>query len=235
MQIFHPISSTESLQAQSQLDKMSKRSAGRDRTIQKIDFKGPSLFMTIDFHCPECQRSYRVKDEFAGRKLRCKQCQSAIEVPDIDPWEIDDDFEEYDDPVPKKRKKRRKRKRSGNSIPVAIWIPLVLLGLLLLLIPFELFATLTQGRHLRAIGIVIRAGILARLIMGLVQKGSIARVSGIILMCLFLLFAVFGFTVLEERHPNFEALRGAYMLSIGICVTISACLCLPSAREYCSE
>ncbi len=37
--------------------------------------------MPIDFSCPGCKKKYRVKDELAGRTLRCKACQTQFAVP----------------------------------------------------------------------------------------------------------------------------------------------------------
>jgi len=39
--------------------------------------------MAIEVVCPNpgCAKAYRLKDEMAGKKVRCRQCQSAIEVP----------------------------------------------------------------------------------------------------------------------------------------------------------
>ncbi len=48
--------------------------------------------MTISFSCPECGRKYDLKDEFAGKKIKCRGCEAAIRVPDSD-----DDAEEPDD------------------------------------------------------------------------------------------------------------------------------------------
>ena len=35
----------------------------------------------IVFNCPACQKKYRVPDDFAGKKAKCKQCETAMEVP----------------------------------------------------------------------------------------------------------------------------------------------------------
>lgn len=35
----------------------------------------------IEFSCPSCSKKYRVKDDFAGRKARCKECGSTMPVP----------------------------------------------------------------------------------------------------------------------------------------------------------
>lgn len=35
----------------------------------------------IAFSCPGCQKKYRVPDDFAGKKAKCKQCQAPMEIP----------------------------------------------------------------------------------------------------------------------------------------------------------
>lgn len=48
--------------------------------------------MTISFDCPECGRNYVLKDELAGKKIKCKGCEAAIRVPEAT---ADDDFEDF--------------------------------------------------------------------------------------------------------------------------------------------
>ncbi len=38
--------------------------------------------MPIDFSCPECDRSLKVKDEIAGKKIKCPGCAAVIGVPE---------------------------------------------------------------------------------------------------------------------------------------------------------
>lgn len=49
--------------------------------------------MAIDVTCAECGRSYRMKDERAGSRVRCKDCQSIMHVPDEAAGEEWDDQE----------------------------------------------------------------------------------------------------------------------------------------------
>ena len=37
--------------------------------------------MTIEFNCPSCQKHYRVKDELAGKRAKCKECGGVLDVP----------------------------------------------------------------------------------------------------------------------------------------------------------
>ncbi|HEX8913463.1 MAG TPA: hypothetical protein VF796_13975 [Humisphaera sp.] len=38
--------------------------------------------MTIEVQC-KCGRAYRVGAELAGRRMRCKQCQGVVTVPEV--------------------------------------------------------------------------------------------------------------------------------------------------------
>jgi predicted Zn finger-like uncharacterized protein len=40
--------------------------------------------MPIDVACPACQAKFTLKDEFAGRKVRCSSCQAVIELPEVE-------------------------------------------------------------------------------------------------------------------------------------------------------
>jgi hypothetical protein len=48
--------------------------------------------MTISLSCDSCGRNYKLKDEAAGKKIRCKDCETILHVP-----ELDNDLEDYGD------------------------------------------------------------------------------------------------------------------------------------------
>lgn len=104
--------------------------------------------MSISAKCRKCGRRYSVKDEHAGKKFRCKECQAPVAVPkpqvlEADVWEAEDasagfDYEDYDDydtgyapppprraprkkapAAPKKKKRPRKRSSGSNSASMA--------------------------------------------------------------------------------------------------------------------
>lgn len=88
--------------------------------------------MAISVQCPGCGRDYRVKDELAGKKIRCKDCETAIIIPTSDE---DDDFadeppEELPTPAARPKKKAakpaKKRPSSGGMSTGMKWV----LGLL---------------------------------------------------------------------------------------------------------
>jgi predicted RNA-binding Zn-ribbon protein involved in translation (DUF1610 family) len=50
--------------------------------------------VTIEFDCPHCHRLLRTPDEKAGLLAECPSCGTPVTVPEGDPFETDDIFEE---------------------------------------------------------------------------------------------------------------------------------------------
>lgn len=48
--------------------------------------------MAIEVSCRKCGKAYRVREERAGTKIRCKECQATIAVPSVDHEENVDEF-----------------------------------------------------------------------------------------------------------------------------------------------
>ena len=70
--------------------------------------------MSIRVTCRECDASYTVSDEMAGRKVRCRECDANVRVPDYD----DDDD----------RPRRRSRKRGGGGMSTGTIVLLIVGG-----------------------------------------------------------------------------------------------------------
>jgi hypothetical protein len=108
--------------------------------------------MAISMSCA-CGRALRLKDELAGRKIRCPQCSIVLQVPDGD---VADDFEAAPDPPspataairtsssyqpapappprPPEPPKRRKRRRSSSGRGFGIsFSPGIIAGLLMMI------------------------------------------------------------------------------------------------------
>lgn len=47
--------------------------------------------MTIVFSCHECGSRYRISDDRAGRRVKCKGCDTILQVPPVDEPEVSDD------------------------------------------------------------------------------------------------------------------------------------------------
>jgi hypothetical protein len=96
--------------------------------------------MPIEATCAECSRHYTLKEELAGKKIRCKSCEAVITVPAVKKQnsrsddeffldddllsESDDDLDDDEDDYPRRRPKKapatkaagpRKRKRRSSS------------------------------------------------------------------------------------------------------------------------
>ncbi|MEZ5939982.1 MAG: hypothetical protein R3C18_01235 [Planctomycetaceae bacterium] len=74
--------------------------------------------MTIQVSCPDCGMAYEVPDDKAGKKFRCKQCETIVSIPDTDPppvrgggWDDGDDGYGDDSGIPNPVSRRR----SGSS------------------------------------------------------------------------------------------------------------------------
>ncbi|WP_417849716.1 hypothetical protein [Thalassoglobus sp.] len=84
--------------------------------------------MIIKVSCAECSHEYRLSENKAGRKFRCKECGEAVSVPGqaeedwddfgslADEDDLEDDSDQpYRPPRSSSRKKRRKSSQSRNT------------------------------------------------------------------------------------------------------------------------
>jgi|GEM_PF-6637864 len=79
--------------------------------------------MSIEVICPSCETSHKFKDESAGKKLKCKGCQTLIPIPaaaaavEADPWDNLDENDGAEElpPVVRKPAAKKKTKKSAAS------------------------------------------------------------------------------------------------------------------------
>jgi len=97
----------------------------------------------ISAYCTKCGHQYRVKDEHAGRSVKCRQCQGVVRIPaaaddDVNLGEIDlhafadadvDDDVEYAGASPRRGRTRKKGSSSGPAFPP---LSVIAVGLLVL-------------------------------------------------------------------------------------------------------
>jgi predicted RNA-binding Zn-ribbon protein involved in translation (DUF1610 family) len=87
--------------------------------------------MAISVACPSCERELKVKDELAGRKVKCPGCGEAVTIPAS---------EEEEEPAVKKRRseeededdrprKKKKKKQSNQMLILGVIAGVALLGL----------------------------------------------------------------------------------------------------------
>ena len=125
--------------------------------------------MPISVACGDCGKKYGVRDELAGKKFRCKECQAVVAVPSADEPDEDlfagadlrkagkaspryddedDEAEDYDDAPPRRKKvaraKRPRRRPRGDGMPVSAILAVCCQCVLLGLNSLSLFVKLTN-------------------------------------------------------------------------------------------
>jgi predicted Zn finger-like uncharacterized protein len=102
--------------------------------------------MSLTVECPECGKRYQIKDELAGKAIRCRECQATIRVPIMETEDESLDFDasemEADEPqdeLPPSRPKSKpapkpiaKKKRTSSSSSAWKWVLGILGGFVLL-------------------------------------------------------------------------------------------------------
>ncbi len=74
--------------------------------------------MSIKVTCDECFFDYTVKDQFAGKRIKCKECGAAIRIPATRQFEEDDVFDDdlyVEQKLPPKRPAKALKKKRGTS------------------------------------------------------------------------------------------------------------------------
>jgi uncharacterized Zn finger protein (UPF0148 family) len=103
--------------------------------------------MPVAFSCPECDKSLKVKDELAGKKVKCPGCGEPIVVEAADDPEPESAVQEPprrkgrdDDDDDRPRKKKKKKKKSNTLLWIALGggaallLLLVVAGVVLLIV-----------------------------------------------------------------------------------------------------
>jgi DNA-directed RNA polymerase subunit RPC12/RpoP len=77
--------------------------------------------VAIEFECEECERVLRVKDEHAGRRIKCPGCGARITIPDDDDFDeeeelVSDDLDDlFESERPTRRPPRSQRPERGST------------------------------------------------------------------------------------------------------------------------
>lgn len=211
--------------------------------------------MSIDVLCPTCDKSYKVKDEAAGKKLRCKACQTLIPIPEAveeaDPWDaVDeqsqepwDDEEEEAAPPPVVRagkKKPAKASRSGGGMPVTIIVALCINGLLIAANLFGMVSMLSQGgAGGRTGGSIARLIIEISIIRGLINRSDRIRRNSIMLdiIGLVVIAIVAAVVMFGPRQGGMDktTLMVIFVVQGALWIADMVVLMSPSAKEFCNE
>lgn len=203
--------------------------------------------MSISVECPECQATYNVKDELAGKKIRCKKCEGVIRIPadefDFGADEFDDEEEEEAPRVVKKSKskttKKRTSRRSGGGMPVAIIIAIICLVMMIGFTLVNMFGTLSgenefaqnQARKSGAImGDLVRLIIQIAVLVGVARGSSGIRTPAIALGVIFIIF-IGGFGIIGALNRPDGGLLAA-ILAFAVSLRIVFVICLAVSADY---
>lgn len=196
--------------------------------------------MSLQAQCPSCQATYRINEEFAGKKLRCKKCSAVIKIPQVAPEE-----EEWvAPPIRKKKPKSRgvidKRKSSQDGMPFLIIVAIICLSMMAAFNVLQLFGvvlilktTMIPIRILLPqilVGIA-KLGIEAVVIIGLTQRHPHVRVPSIVmsvLTCLWLGYTGFnGIAIVGDAKTAFFLFLG-----FDFALRVVHICCLANSKEY---
>lgn len=72
--------------------------------------------MAIETFCPSCEKLLRPADRFAGKRVRCPDCDAVVQIPELDEEYADDDYEYEDDAPPADSRQRRPCPICGEAI-----------------------------------------------------------------------------------------------------------------------
>lgn len=213
--------------------------------------------MTISLACPRCRQSYRLQDQHAGKKFRCKNCETVIHVPyeDVEVLEEDDwgDDEPWNSPLesslPRKRSTGRSRSRrsrgrtarrlagSPDAMPTPLRVVLGILGFLIFGNVVRLFGMMLWGNPGNAIGVGIGVAIMTVFFIGLSMRSNLTRKIFIGLCVLLVLLFSFGLTVFltvrGKQNPD-EVLVAIITMFIALSLVLTSAILVsrPSVQDY---
>ncbi|HEY3968011.1 MAG TPA: MJ0042-type zinc finger domain-containing protein [Planctomycetaceae bacterium] len=214
--------------------------------------------MSIEVICPECDTSHKVKDDAAGKKLRCKSCQKVISIPaaaadeDADPWDNLDENEAGEElppvirkPAPTKKKAGKgTRSRSGGGMPITIMVSIGINGLQIAVFVLGMILNLLSANIGGVVGCIVRMSIDYTIIQGLINRRNRLRWNAIILDILGIVMlggCGGGVLVLSKQpipalqRPEVNILIGLAITQVVLWITDLVLLFLPASKDWCSE
>lgn len=217
--------------------------------------------MSVEVECPSCQKSYKVKAEAAGKKFRCKACETVITVPqpeaaeasflDVDPWDAVDESAPPPPPMPRRVKsssaERSSRRSSSDGMPVTVMVSIGICGLLLALHLFGLVSTIVMENINKSQigGSLLRIGIGITIIKGLLDRSNRIRWNAIVLDIIGLVFVIFcmGVVLIVNQQAAMNQLgvdeKTGLIVIFGVQFVLwivdLVMLSHSSARDYCNQ
>ena len=205
--------------------------------------------MPISADCPKCGKTYQVKDDFAGKKFRCKACEGVVSVPAAgggssgDPWdnldlnsfgdqERDEDGNELEPLAAPRRRSKGKKKSRGGGMPGTVIVALVCESIIILLRGVGLIGSLVSldicGGAINLLGLTL-AGVA---VFGYIQANNVIRWINVVLCGIGILFflscagvlGIGGIAALQEANiPQEQLAMFQGIMGIVIAIMIAAC------------
>ncbi len=215
--------------------------------------------MSIEVICPECDTSHKVKDDAAGKKLRCKSCQKVISIPaaaadeGADPWDNLDENDAGEELPPvvrkpaatkKKAGKGTKSRSGGGGMPITIMVSIGINGLQIAFFVLAMILNLLSVNIGGAVGCIVRMAIDITIIQGLINRRNRLRWNAIILDILGIVAmggCGGGMLVLSKQpipalqRPEVNILIGLAITQFVLWIVDLALLFVPASKDWCSE
>ena len=196
--------------------------------------------MAIKIECGDCGKTYNVKDEMDGKKIRCKEC-SAVIVVRAEDERGDTDEAEYEPPVQKSANKKKSRRRSSSGeLPVPIIIAMTCLMMMvgMTLYEFRLIGRMPRGWPIPWPVLIICLGwflmrslIPVRVWFGLYNGTASTRYTSIVLAVMASLY--FGLALTMGPPQNVPSTYVVYLyVSLCLRLVFISCMLTPSAGDY---
>lgn len=217
--------------------------------------------MPIQVVCPACDKRYKVKDEAAGKKMRCKDCETVIPIPAVeveegDPWDAlpgEDEIAEAParglPPVQRTKKPQAKAKGSrsggGGGIPVTVMISIGICAIMIVLNVGIGIMNMVSGESKSIVGSGVRLAIGVAIIKGLLNRSNQVRWTAIILdaiglvlgvLCLGAILVLANQQLLQQMPEGVKTLLiVAFAVQIVLWIVDLVALVSSSARDWCNQ
>lgn len=75
--------------------------------------------MSINVACPTCGQQYNVKDEAAGKRFQCKECQTVVDIPANSDADDELTIADFGEPIPAPARRRKVSPSDAAAIAAA--------------------------------------------------------------------------------------------------------------------
>ena len=190
--------------------------------------------MAIRVNCPQCETAVSVRDDAAGKTVRCKVCQGSIRVPGA----VTDSDGEFG--APEKARKKGKTKSTGAGTPLSVVFAMACVGVLMLL---NLWLLTGGDEPVWKLIAVLRLFVEARVLWGLKERQDQTALTATVAAAMMALLSVYmTYTLFTDLDVQMESTAKELFTSkvyfivqaiaeIGVIVGIN----LPASKAFLSK